>query len=236
MKKLLSLLSVLTISGTAVPTTIAASPYQKEKQENKLENFNFNRVKRQHQTDISTYVTQTNLGTIRQGANGISDLQILNAFVRANPNLPTELRLTNQRDRIIHVVANYGDRAIIDARGALYTGTVQVIFNGGQIPSEENYSFGLNSNWSSRLNLSTQNLNINLNILNQRPNERNIIQAFMFNNQNLPLELSNILRVSNIRNGGARIYVPEGNFRYYGSVQVEINEGRNYIFPQEISW
>ncbi|GAA6238812.1 MAG: hypothetical protein SPLM_09270 [Spiroplasma phoeniceum] len=30
MKKLLSLLSVLTISGTAVPTTIAASPYQKE--------------------------------------------------------------------------------------------------------------------------------------------------------------------------------------------------------------
>ncbi len=36
MKKLLSLLSVLTISGTAVPTTIAASPYQKE--ETKLEN------------------------------------------------------------------------------------------------------------------------------------------------------------------------------------------------------
>ncbi|WP_338956326.1 hypothetical protein [Spiroplasma endosymbiont of Polydrusus cervinus] len=30
MKKLLSLLSVLTISGTAVPTTIAASPYQKQ--------------------------------------------------------------------------------------------------------------------------------------------------------------------------------------------------------------
>jgi hypothetical protein len=30
MKKLLSLLSVLTISGTAVPTTITASPYQKE--------------------------------------------------------------------------------------------------------------------------------------------------------------------------------------------------------------
>ncbi len=31
MKKLLSLLSVLTISGCAVPTTITASPYQKEK-------------------------------------------------------------------------------------------------------------------------------------------------------------------------------------------------------------
>ncbi|RUO85832.1 hypothetical protein [Spiroplasma endosymbiont of Megaselia nigra] len=34
MKKLLSLLSVLTISGTAVPTTIAASPYQKEEIKN----------------------------------------------------------------------------------------------------------------------------------------------------------------------------------------------------------
>ncbi|UZQ30840.1 MAG: hypothetical protein OHM56_04865 [Spiroplasma phoeniceum] len=49
MKKLLNLLSVLTISDTAVPTTIAASHYQKEKniknnninlQINNLENLN----------------------------------------------------------------------------------------------------------------------------------------------------------------------------------------------------
>ncbi|UZQ30559.1 MAG: hypothetical protein OHM56_03220 [Spiroplasma phoeniceum] len=49
MKKLLSLLSVLTITGTAVPTTIAASSYQKEEalnseinssQTNNLENLN----------------------------------------------------------------------------------------------------------------------------------------------------------------------------------------------------
>ncbi|WP_253301090.1 hypothetical protein [Spiroplasma endosymbiont of Phyllotreta cruciferae] len=40
MKKLLNLLSVLTISGTAVPTTIAASPYQKE--EIKIENSEIN--------------------------------------------------------------------------------------------------------------------------------------------------------------------------------------------------
>ncbi|GAA6238819.1 MAG: hypothetical protein SPLM_09350 [Spiroplasma phoeniceum] len=39
MKKLLSLLSVLTISGTAVPTTIAASPYQKEKELNSDNNY-----------------------------------------------------------------------------------------------------------------------------------------------------------------------------------------------------
>ncbi|WP_419335106.1 hypothetical protein [Spiroplasma endosymbiont of Sarcophaga variegata] len=53
MKKLLSLLSVLTISGSAVPTTIAASPYQKEEtikntdinyqQTNNLEKLNRNK-------------------------------------------------------------------------------------------------------------------------------------------------------------------------------------------------
>ncbi len=56
MKKLLSLLSALTISGGAVPTTIAASHYQKEEilkiikkdnsenlkfKKNNLSNFNF---------------------------------------------------------------------------------------------------------------------------------------------------------------------------------------------------
>ncbi|MBH8623201.1 hypothetical protein [Spiroplasma sp. hyd1] len=52
MKKLLSLLSVLTISGTAIPTTIAANPYQKEEtinsdinyqQINNLEKLNRNK-------------------------------------------------------------------------------------------------------------------------------------------------------------------------------------------------
>ncbi len=49
MKKLLSLLSVLTISGTAVPTTIAASPYQKEEN---LENLN--RIKRDCNRDYNS--------------------------------------------------------------------------------------------------------------------------------------------------------------------------------------
>ncbi len=40
MKKLLGLLSVLTISGTNIPTTIAASPYQKEKQLNRIKRSN----------------------------------------------------------------------------------------------------------------------------------------------------------------------------------------------------
>ncbi|RUO86125.1 coiled-coil domain-containing protein [Spiroplasma endosymbiont of Megaselia nigra] len=58
MKKLLSLLSVLTISGSAIPTTIAASPYQKQEnlnsninlQTNNLENLS--RVKRDNNIEI----------------------------------------------------------------------------------------------------------------------------------------------------------------------------------------
>ncbi|WP_338967077.1 hypothetical protein [Spiroplasma endosymbiont of Lonchoptera lutea] len=42
MKKLLSLLSVLTVSGTAMPTVIATSPYQKQEKINQLKNSEFN--------------------------------------------------------------------------------------------------------------------------------------------------------------------------------------------------
>ncbi len=47
MKKLLSLLSVLTISGTAVPTTIAASPYQKEEKLNRQKRQNNKTIEQQ---------------------------------------------------------------------------------------------------------------------------------------------------------------------------------------------
>ncbi len=49
MKKFLSLLSVLTISGNAVPITIAASPYQKI---NNLENLNINKRQSEKKLDI----------------------------------------------------------------------------------------------------------------------------------------------------------------------------------------
>ncbi|MBW3058462.1 MAG: hypothetical protein CXB60_04960 [Spiroplasma poulsonii] len=74
-------------------------------------------------------------------------------------------------------------------------------------------------NWSSRLNLSTTYVNRNLgNIIDT--NERTIIQSFLFNNQNLPTELINILRVSNVSRSSATIYVPEGNLRYEGNLIV----------------
>jgi len=59
MKKLLSLLSVLTISGTAVSTTIAASPYRKE--EHSTENLVRN--KRQSTIMINFNPTQVNFET-----------------------------------------------------------------------------------------------------------------------------------------------------------------------------
>ncbi|UZQ29069.1 MAG: hypothetical protein OHM56_07670 [Spiroplasma phoeniceum] len=48
MKKLLSLLSVLTISGSAIPSTIAASPYQKEEI--------LNRNKRNSNDEVAIYI------------------------------------------------------------------------------------------------------------------------------------------------------------------------------------
>ncbi len=64
MKKLLSLLSVLTISGSAVPTTIAANPYQKEEINNKINysktnnSENLIRIKRQTNQQKSKEILQ----------------------------------------------------------------------------------------------------------------------------------------------------------------------------------
>ncbi|WP_338989164.1 PQQ-binding-like beta-propeller repeat protein [Spiroplasma endosymbiont of Seladonia tumulorum] len=81
MKKLLSLLSLLTIGGTAVPTTIAASPYQKEETKLEISKVNYsqknnleklNRVKRQNNkknniVGISEIVIITNKSIISSG-------------------------------------------------------------------------------------------------------------------------------------------------------------------------
>ncbi|UZQ30888.1 MAG: C39 family peptidase [Spiroplasma phoeniceum] len=69
MKKLLSLLSVLTISGSAIPTTIAASPYQKE------ENIKNN--------DINNDINYKQ----------INNLEILNRYKRQNNNNSNHLNV-----------------------------------------------------------------------------------------------------------------------------------------------
>ncbi|MFW4370773.1 MAG: hypothetical protein EHV01_002355 [Spiroplasma sp. hy2] len=71
MKKLLSLLSVLAISGSALPTTIAASPYQKKQSI---------RVKRQTQSPIF----KTN------GANIPTEQQIKDKLINKYPHIAAE--------------------------------------------------------------------------------------------------------------------------------------------------
>ncbi|RUO86470.1 ribosome-inactivating family protein [Spiroplasma endosymbiont of Megaselia nigra] len=92
MKKLLSLLSVLTISGISMPSVIAANPYQKEK--NKLENIvdnkkfntnnleNLNRVKRgkpvNKKTTTKKKPTVGNSSSETESNNNISSSSINN--------------------------------------------------------------------------------------------------------------------------------------------------------------
>ncbi|UZQ30874.1 MAG: ribosome-inactivating family protein [Spiroplasma phoeniceum] len=72
MKKLLSLLSVLTISGTDVPATIAASPYQKE--ETKLNNSDVN------------YSQKNNLEILKRNKRENNNFPIFNLKLSWNSN------------------------------------------------------------------------------------------------------------------------------------------------------
>lgn len=84
MKKLLSILSILTISGTAVPTLTAAKNYQNQNQKNKrknnsnrrrittnqyksmeIEKSNKNNFKENPKKHISKYIKKTKLGKIK---------------------------------------------------------------------------------------------------------------------------------------------------------------------------
>ncbi|MBW1241888.1 MAG: hypothetical protein EIB84_03305 [Spiroplasma poulsonii] len=82
MKKLLSLLSLLTISGSAVPTTIAASPYQKEQTI---------RVKRQTQSPIF----KTN------GADIPTEQQIKDKLINKYPHIAAE------QIKVKNITSNY---------------------------------------------------------------------------------------------------------------------------------
>ncbi|RUO85982.1 hypothetical protein [Spiroplasma endosymbiont of Megaselia nigra] len=256
MKKLFSLLSILTITGTAVPTTIAASPYQ-----NQNNNFEIlTRVKRQYDniqriepnngTPLSSIQGLVlNLGRIRiyDNRNAVEgDQTILNAFININRNiLSREIRDTNNLYVSGRSYGSYSDTATdswahISLFGQPYNPVlVTFIFptirntesNIQRIPSrpQQQPISEPGYNWSSRLNLSTQYLTTNLgNIFDTR--ERTIIQSFLLNNQNLPTELINILRVSNVSRSSATIYVPEGNLRYEGNLIVSFSTNQNSYY------
>ncbi|UZQ30232.1 MAG: hypothetical protein OHM56_01780 [Spiroplasma phoeniceum] len=105
MKKLLSLLSVLTISGSTVPTTIAASRYEKEniknidinyRQTNNLEKLN--RVKRQQNQRTSKNILILTEKLIIDSNNSI---EYINSSRRVVQNLETQ--------RILIPVINVGE-------------------------------------------------------------------------------------------------------------------------------
>ncbi len=104
MKKLLSLLSVLIISGTAVPTTIAASAYQKEeklnrnkiennKQNNNLKNFNTKTRTKRAVHKCNKIEISENKDFIKQNNN------IINESTNSNLNWTGEIWLNfNHKD------------------------------------------------------------------------------------------------------------------------------------------
>lgn len=66
---------------------------------------------------------------------------------------------------------------------------------------------------------------------NIRANTGNIRDRFLFNNQHLPTELLDNIRVSNIEARTAMISVDTHNF--YGRTRVNFDETRSYVFPVE---
>ncbi len=89
MKKLLSLLSVLTISGTAVPTTIAASPYQKEEtiQNNDINYQQINNLETLSRDKRESY-TKTVLSKIGDGTGLFAAGHVVISVAVPNPVTP----------------------------------------------------------------------------------------------------------------------------------------------------
>ncbi len=93
MKKLLSLLSILTISGTAIPPTIAAGPYQKEKQLNSdinyLQTINLETLNRNKRDNSNNFKLSKTLSINYDVKNYFKELcLILNKLVKKGVILP----------------------------------------------------------------------------------------------------------------------------------------------------
>ncbi|WP_338990167.1 hypothetical protein [Spiroplasma endosymbiont of Seladonia tumulorum] len=111
MKKLLSLLSVLTVSGTAIPTTVAASSYQKENK--KLLNNNIKNLKRVKRSDVPSLrdlITTINIGKIEKvnQKNILKKLSEINHPILSRKNFLENIDFENitANSAIIHVRQN----------------------------------------------------------------------------------------------------------------------------------
>lgn len=122
MKKLLSILSVITIMGTSLPSTIAASNYKKEKiNDNNSQKF-LNRTKRENNDKfLPKLIKNTKLGLIPTN----SEESILDQVVRLNRNI-------NRNDisvaRIVHNQAQIVLRETIENNGWMANNFIWITF------------------------------------------------------------------------------------------------------------
>ncbi|MBW3057836.1 MAG: hypothetical protein CXB60_01260 [Spiroplasma poulsonii] len=112
MKKLLSLLSVLTISGTAIPTTIAASPYQKNNIKNLSElNWTSLNISRNKRNSVnSKHILKTN------GADTPTQQQIKEKIIQLNPQVNiNSINVTNiTENSAVVTITNFGGQKTIN--------------------------------------------------------------------------------------------------------------------------
>lgn len=151
MKKLLSLLSVLTISGAALPTTIAASPYQKQEQI-KLKNIDKRQKRNNNENNkinITKIVIRTN--SIIRSAGIILNNKVY--FGSSDHNI-YEYDPVTQQKRIIFTTGSWNESSGVVLNNKLYFGSAD-----GNI-----YEY---SEYYLNLNLGKINNNSNSAILNE---------------------------------------------------------------------
>ncbi|WP_253301524.1 hypothetical protein, partial [Spiroplasma endosymbiont of Phyllotreta cruciferae] len=189
MKKLLNLLSVLTISGTAIPTTIAASSYQKENK--KILNNEFNnlkRIKRNNPPSLQSIITTINIGNIE-----INDkCHIIQKLIEINHPIVSrqdfieniEFENINQNFALIHLRENIvvgneinsiiPDSIIFTINFSTNSFTLSSIISNTNIGNiENNYHYTILQNLQ-RLNPDIISRNINLEIIETSINSATI--------------------------------------------------------------
>ncbi len=157
MKKLLSLLSVLTISGSAIPATIATSPYQKEKLS--IDNINYSqkinlkkiiRNKRENDKKLNDLLKNWFLGILDKN----DEETILNKICKLNKKIKkSNIKITDISEIGARVIwnnnENSNDFVWVSFQLASSFGTKIVGYSCFYNPSNEE-SYDSSSNWECK--------------------------------------------------------------------------------------
>ncbi len=191
MKKLLSLLSVLTISGTAVPSVIADYPYQKNNIKNLSElnwtGLNITKNKRNTQNNQTKHIFKTN------GADIPSQQQIKEKVKELNPQLSIDK---------ISVTDITENSAVIAITG---------------FSSQKRISFIVDKSFDLKKIIEKTNLGPIITDGIKLPEEQWLKNWLKYLNPNLDI---NKIKVENISNNNATIVSSDNNF-YSGKVNIK---------------